>query len=207
MRLVVVDLRLSTVLTMSGTRNRAATCAPAVDEQSHARHPRLRDALRWNCRPSSPPSFLSKDFPPLSDFETKNSLVQPRRGRRRSASRSWSPTSCGARPWRLGMGRREAGTGRRGGREEEQFFALAWPLSLSLSLFFALGCGRSGFTLFCFADSRYQLAAARRPLFPPPQFALLLPFFFRFKVYKREIPINLEPIVKVGMWQGRDARG
>jgi len=137
-RLVVVDLRLSTVLTMSGTRNRAATCAPAVDEQSHARHPRLRDALRWNCRPSSPPSFLSKDFPPLSDFETKNSLVQPRRGRRRSASRSWSPTSCGARPWRLGMGRREAGTGRRGGREEEQFFALAWPLSLSLSLSFLL---------------------------------------------------------------------
>lgn len=193
---------------MSGTRNRAATCAPAVDEQSHARHPRLRDALRWNCRPSSPPSFLSKDFPPFSDFETKNSLVQPRRGRRRSASRSWSPTSCGARPWRLGMGRREAGTGRRGGREEEQFFALAWPLSLSLSLFFALGCGRSGFTLFCFAGSRsHHLAAARRPLFPPPQFALLLPFFFRFKVYKREIPINLEPIVKVGMWQGRDARG
>jgi len=80
--------------------------------------------------------------------------------------------------------------------------------SLSLSLFFALGCGRSGFTLFCFAGSRsHHLAAARRPLFTPPQFALLLPFFFRFKVYKREIPINLEPIVKVGMWQGRDARG
>jgi hypothetical protein len=67
---------------------------------------------------------------------------------------------------------------------------------------------KSGFTLFCFAGSRsHHLAAARRPLFPPPQFALLLPFFFRFKVYKRENPINREPIVKVGMWQGRIARG
>lgn len=42
--------------------------------------------------------------------------MQPRRGRRRSASRSWSPTSCGARPWRGRDGKERCGNGKaRGG--------------------------------------------------------------------------------------------
>ena len=100
------------VLKTPSPRIDVALCCVIVGEILRARKHLLRDVQKKSLLNRVAACFV--DGNSLDSFQL-NALSLPWRARRRSVSRSWIPTSCGARPWWCWIEEKGATRGWRGG--------------------------------------------------------------------------------------------